>query len=122
MRIKLDENLSRHLKAVLAALGHDAVTVGDEGLLGRSDIAVGHTAAAEGRMLFTLDAQFANLRAHPPGSHPGICLFRPRSHGPLAVNRFVEDFVRRADLEDLRGSVVVIEPSRLRVRRPETGR
>ena len=122
MRVKLDENLSRHLKPVLAACGHDTLTAADEGLLGRSDVEVGKAAAREGRMLFTLDVQFANLRTHPPGSHPGICLFRPRWRGPLAVNRFIEEFARSADLAALQRCVVVVEPSRVRVRRPEAGR
>lgn len=71
MNLKLDENLSRHLRG-----------------------------------------------KYPPGSHPGIILFRPRSFGPLAVNRFVEEFVRDTKLQLLARCVVVVEPSRVRVRRP----
>ncbi len=41
MRLKLDENLSRHLKAELAELGHDVQTAAEEGLLGKSDREVG---------------------------------------------------------------------------------
>ena len=82
MRIKLDENLSRHLAAVLAGLGHDVTTVADEDLLGEPDTRIAAAAGGEGRMVFTLDVQFADLRAYPPGSHPGICLFRPRLFGP----------------------------------------
>ena len=40
------------------------------------------------------------------------------SFGPLAVNRFVEEFVRDTDLEQLARCVVVVDPSRVRVRRP----
>ena len=39
MKIKLDENLSRHLKALLKIEGHEVATASDEGLLGKSDIA-----------------------------------------------------------------------------------
>jgi predicted nuclease of predicted toxin-antitoxin system len=76
-RLKLDENLSRRLKDEIAALGYDAVTAGDERLLGRSDIVIAEAARAEGRVLLTLDLEFADMRKHPPGSHPGIVLFRP---------------------------------------------
>ncbi len=41
MKLKLDENLSRHLKAKLEALGHDVMTVEDEGLLGEPDTLIG---------------------------------------------------------------------------------
>lgn len=69
-------------------------------------------------MLLTLDLEFGDLRKYPPGGHPGIILFRPRSSGPLAVNRFVEEFVRDTDLGQLARCVVVVDPSRVRVRRP----
>jgi predicted nuclease of predicted toxin-antitoxin system len=118
MNLKLDENLSRHLKPKLAVLGHDALTAADEGLLSQPDTAIASAASREGRVLLTLDLEFANLRKHPPGSHPGVVLSRPRSFGPMAVNAFVEEFVRTTDLTGFAGCVVVVEPARVRVRRP----
>ncbi len=118
MKVKLDENLSRHLKPVLEQLGHDAATAEDEGLVGKSDAELGEAAREEGRMVFTLDIEFANVRKHPPGRHAGIVLFRPRTIGPLAVNRFVAAFVRTTDLGSLKGCVAVAEHDRVRVRKP----
>lgn len=120
MRLKLDENLSRHLKSALTALHHDVSTAQEEGLLSQPDPVIAEAAQREERILLTLDVEFANLRKYPPGSHPGIILFRPRSLGPLAVNRFVEGFVQAARLEDLSRCVVIVEPSRVRVRYPES--
>ena len=117
-KLKLDENLSHRLKTSLATLPYDVATAADENLLSQPDTAVGAAAAAEGRMLLTLDVEFADLRKHPPGTHPGIIVFRPRSFGPIAVNQFVEDFAREVDLNGLAGCVVVAEPNRIRVRRP----
>jgi predicted nuclease of predicted toxin-antitoxin system len=118
LRLKLDENLSRHLKPQLAELGHDVATAGDEGMLGRPDIELGAAAKNEQRMVLTLDLEFADLRKYPPGSHPGVLLFRPRSMGPLAVNRFVQDFIKAVDLEEFAGCNVVVEYDRVRLRRP----
>ena len=118
MKLKLDENLSRHLKPILEEQNFDVLTVSDEGLLSQDDITIGRAAKTEGRMLFTLDIEFGDLRKYPPGTHPGIVLFRPRSFGPLAVNRFVQEFAKDADLEQFVGCVVVVDPSRVRVRRP----
>ena len=81
MNIKLDENLSRHLKDQLLPLGHNVSTAFEEGLLGKVDVDVSAAAKGEDRMVFTLDLNFADLRKFPPGSHPGIILFRPRSRG-----------------------------------------
>ena len=119
MKLKLDENLSRHLKQILSALNNDVTTAAEQGLLSKLDTTVAGAANSEERMLLTLDLEFGDLRKYPPGHHPGIILFRPRSFGPLAVNRFVEQFVRSADLHLFAGCVVVVEPSRVRVRRPD---
>jgi predicted nuclease of predicted toxin-antitoxin system len=118
VNIKLDENLSRHLKDRLLPLGHSASTAFEEGLLGKVDVEVGAAAKAEDRMVFTLDLDFADLRKFPPGSHPGIILFRPRSMGPLAVNEFVLKFAQETDLTSLARCLVIVEPHRIRVRRP----
>jgi predicted nuclease of predicted toxin-antitoxin system len=120
VKLKLDENLSRHLKPLLQSLGHDVLTVADEGLIGQADPVIAAAATTEGRMLFTLDLGLADVRVYPPGSHPGIVVFRPGSSGPLTVNRFVEAFVRTADLLALARCVVVVEPGRSRVRRPQS--
>ena len=118
MKIKLDENISRHLKSILNKKGHETVTAKDEGLLGKPDVEVGHVAKNEGRMLFTLDLEFANLRKFPPGSHPGVVLFRPQSTGPLAVNRFITQFIEETDLDSFSGCLVIVDPTKVRIRRP----
>ena len=117
-KIKLDENLSRYLKPGLERIGNDVDTVAEEGLLGKSDMEVGNAAKQDSRVLFTIDVEFADIHQHPPGSHPGIILFRPRSMGPLAVNQFVLEFVQNTNLDELAGCVAVVEPGRVRVRRP----
>jgi len=119
VKFKLDENISRHLKSPLQQLGHDVHTVEDEGLLGHPDTEVANAAKAEGRTLLTLDLEFADLRKYPPGEHPGIVLFRPRTLGPLSVNEFIVEFVRHGLPPGLVGSVAVVEPERVRIRRPE---
>ena len=118
MKLKLDENLSRYLKDNLTALNHDVTTAAEEGLLGKDDTEVAGAAKREGRMLFTLDVKFADIREYPPGDHPGLVLFRPARLGPLTVNRFVEAFAQSTDLERLAKCVVVVEPLQIRVRRP----
>ncbi len=118
MKLKLDENLSRHLKPVLIGLGHDVLTAADENLLSHPDTEIAQAAKDERRMLMTLDVEFADLRKYPPGSHPGVILFRPLSLGPLSVNSFITDFVRRTDLDKLAACIAVVDPIHVRVRYP----
>lgn len=119
MKLKLDENLSRHLKPMLSSLHHDVSTAGEEGLLSNPDIVIAEAAKSEGRMLLTLDVEFGNLTKYPPGRHPSIVLFRPKSLAPLSVNRFIEEFFRQRDVESLAGCLAVVDPTRTRVRWPE---
>jgi predicted nuclease of predicted toxin-antitoxin system len=118
MKLKLDENLSRHLKTSLINLGHEVMTVADEHLLSKPDTIIASEAKKEGRILLTLDVGLADIRKAPPGTHPGIIIFRPATLGPLEVNRFVEAFASDNDLEIFRGCIVVVEQKRIRVRRP----
>jgi predicted nuclease of predicted toxin-antitoxin system len=118
MKLKLDENLSRHLKPILGSLGHDVTTAAEQGLLSQPDAAVATAARSQGRLLLTLDVEFADLRKYPPGSHPGVILFRPGTVGLRAVNHYVETFVRQTDLMLLARCVAVVGPDRVRVRRP----
>lgn len=117
MKIKLDENLSRHLKATLQDLGHDVHTVADESLISQPDSRIAAAAREEGRMLFTLDVGLADARRFPPGTHPGIVLFRPSTLGPLTVNSFVAAFVKQTELASLSECLVVVEADRVRVRK-----
>ena len=118
MKLKLDENLSRHLKPILIEFGHDVLTAADENLLSHPDTEIAQAANEEQRMLMTLDVEFADLRKYPPGSHPGVILFRPLSLSPLSVNAFITDFVRRTDLDKLAACVAVVDPVHVRVRYP----
>jgi predicted nuclease of predicted toxin-antitoxin system len=119
MKLKLDENLSRHLKPLLIGLEHDVLTAADENLLSQPDTEIARVAKTEQRMLLTLDIEFADLRKYPPGSHPGVILFRPLSLSPLSVNTFIADFIRRIDLKKLAGCIAVVDPAHVRIRAPQ---
>jgi uncharacterized protein DUF5615 len=66
MRAKLDENVPIEAAELLRAAGWNCETVYDEGLAGADDPEVGAACQAEARVLFTLDLDFADIRAYPP--------------------------------------------------------
>jgi hypothetical protein len=94
-------------------------TAFDENLLSKPDTEIALEAFQEERMILTLDVAFAYLRKYPPGSHPGIIVFRPNSFGPLSVNKFILKFMESSDLIELSSCIVIVEPSNVRVRFPE---
>lgn len=118
MKLKLDENLPHDLAAALATRGHDVHTVIDEHLAGQTDPVVVRAAAAEDRMVLTLDRGVGDLRHYPPGSHAGVVL-RPASQDPATIQHLVERLLQAQPLDRLRGCVAIVEPERIRVRRPD---
>ena len=115
MKIKLDQNLSIHLREALSILNHDVDTVFDEGLTGADDVAVLGAASSQDRILFTLDTDFLNLKTYPPGTHGGVVVFRPPRQGAVALARFVKAFVVSSDLRRHYRLTTIVERRRIRV-------
>jgi predicted nuclease of predicted toxin-antitoxin system len=119
LRLKLDENVPGAVAGILRSHGHDADTVLDEALGGRDDPTVLDAAVSEGRLLLTLDRGFGDVRAYPPGTHPGIIVMRPDDQRVPTVVAMVEMLVSHHDLGDLVGCITVVQRNVLRVRRPD---
>lgn len=118
MKIKLDENLPRSAKAILAETGHDVDSVEDEGLAGADDPTVSAAATEVERLVITLDRGFGDLQRYPPGSHAGILVLRVDDQSAVSVCETLSELVAAKALEDLGGCVAVFRNGDLRVRRP----
>ena len=116
MKFKIDENLPSETVEVLGSSGHDALTVGDQGLNGASDPSVARACAAEDRVLLTLDVGFADIRAYPPGSHPGIIVLRPARQDKSNVLSIIGRLLGSLEAEPLAGKLWVVDENRVRVR------
>ena len=99
---------------------HDVETVADDGLLGADDATVSRAAAAEDRLLITLDRGFGDLRMYPPGAHAGILVLRLNDHSLPGVKAALERLLQDIVLVDLAGCVAVFRDGDLRIRRPTT--
>lgn len=85
MSFKIDENLPAEAAGILRCIGFDADTVADENLSGAKDETVATASGSEGRILVTLDLDFANIRAYPPGEHTGIIVLRVKRQDRATV-------------------------------------
>lgn len=77
MKLKIDENLPQEAADLLNEAGFDAHTVDGENLSGSGDGTIASVTREEHRILVTLDMDFANIRAYPPGEYSGIIVMRP---------------------------------------------
>lgn len=116
MRLLVDESLQERLCDALRESGHDAVHVAHLRLNGAPDDAVLAAAARSERIVVTADTDFGTLLALSGAAGPSVILLRAsgrrvaeRARTILVVLDLVADHL-------LRGAVVTVEDTRIRVR------
>lgn len=82
MRFLIDESISHTVAARLRDAEHDAVHIGDLGLLGTNDETVMATALDQDRVLVTADTDFGALLALSGAPGPSVILFRREGRRP----------------------------------------
>ena len=90
MKLKIDENLPVEAAEILREVGFDAESVWDEGLSGAEDQSIANRLRSESRSLLTLDLDFANIQAYPPGDYPGIIVLRLKAQDKATVLKYCE--------------------------------
>ena len=116
MLFKLDENLPRALAKLFAEAGHDAVTVSEQEMAGASDPHIAAVCCDEGRVLVTLDMDFADIRNYPPQDYPGLVVFRLGRHGPGRVLAVAARLIEMLPDTPLQGQLWIVEDERIRIR------
>jgi predicted nuclease of predicted toxin-antitoxin system len=115
VRFKADENLHPDIVARLRVEGFDASTVLEESLSGADDDTLFRVAAGEGRILLTLDLDFANPVRFPTSGTPGILVLRvPRTSRALVLQA-VEVALKFLEQESPAGRLWIVEVDRVRV-------
>ncbi len=76
LKLLLGENISPQVATALRQSGYDVIHLRDAGLKGCKNSDLIAFAGKTGRCLVTLDADFADVRFHPIGSHNGIIRLR----------------------------------------------
>ena len=116
MNFKIDENLPAEAAAVLRDAGFAADTVADEHLSGANDETVATTSRSEGRILVTLDLDFANIRAYPPAEHTGIIVLRVRHQDKPTVLAYVRRLAAALTRRNPTGELWIVDGNRIRFR------
>ena len=119
MEFKIDENLPFEVCKVFGDAGHDAISVLNQQLGGRSDADIAAICQSESRILITLDADFGNILAYPPHEFPGIIVIRTDDQSKETVLILVRRVLVTLRSESPQGRLWIVESNRIRVRGPE---
>ncbi len=116
MKFKIDENLPIEAAEILHEAGFAADTVEDENLSGADDERIARTIRSEDRILVTLDLDFANIRAYPPGEHAGIIVLRVKSQDKPSVLTYVRRLVMALARRNPDRELWIVDDNRIRFR------
>ena len=122
MRFLVDNALSPVVADEPQRAGHEALHVRDLGMQASTDVEIFELARSDDRVLVSADTDFGTLLALRKSAKPSVVIFR-RSSGrrPGAQAKLLLDCLPDIhEALDL-GSVVVIEETRLRIRRLPIG-
>ena len=115
----VDEDMPRSTARALSQTGYTAEDVRDVGLRGHGDQEVFDYAQAHSATLITADKGFSNILRFPIGTHMGIIVVRvPDELSTQQVNQELLNALASMVGEVLTGVLVIVEPGRIRIRRP----
>jgi predicted nuclease of predicted toxin-antitoxin system len=116
MRLKTDENLPQSVVKLCRDAGHDVQTILDEHLSGSNDAAVLAAATRESRVFVTLDKDFSDIRAYPPGQFSGIVVLRARDQTTVHIRALVSRVLPILGTDDVVGKLWIVDERRVRIR------
>jgi predicted nuclease of predicted toxin-antitoxin system len=116
VRFKLVENLPRDARLLLDEHGWESADVHDEQLSGALDSALQEACEREGRILITLDLDFADTRRYDPARSPGVIVLRPPNQSIAASLQCLRGAIRALAVERITGTLWIVELDRVRIR------
>ncbi|MEX0613743.1 MAG: DUF5615 family PIN-like protein [Pirellulales bacterium] len=116
LKFKVDENLPTEAASILTAAGHDALTAPDQKLGGQSDSVIMAVCRSEGRVIVTLDLDFADIQLYPPADYAGIIVLRLARLDKHRLLRAVDRLLPILNKEPLAGKLWIMDETRIRIR------
>lgn len=116
LKFKIDENLPVETANLLAQAGYDAATVHAQRLTGETDQRIASACQSEHRVLISLDLDFADIRAYPPGDYPGLIVLRVKRQDKSQVLGVVARLIKLVSTENISGRLWIVDEKRIKIR------
>jgi predicted nuclease of predicted toxin-antitoxin system len=116
MKLKTDENMPIEVAEAMRAAGHDALSVLEQDLGGWADPGIAEICRSEGRVLVSLDTDFADVRAYPPQDYPGILVIRLKRQDKPSLLEVVPRILRMLQFEEIDRRLWIVTEERVRIR------
>jgi predicted nuclease of predicted toxin-antitoxin system len=120
LRFFADHCISNQVVNALRAAGHEVLRLKEHMSAESSDLTVIAKAQDLGAILLSLNGDFADIVAYPPGEFGGIVALQIRDHPeitPAVVDRLLLYAGAHPHQQDYRGKLLLVEAHRLRVRK-----
>ena len=116
MKFKIDKDLPVDVADRMRQEGYDTATAIEQNLSGKSDSEVFSLCQREGRILVTLDTDFADIRTYPPEESPGFIVLRLQKQAKDHVMGLIEKLLEAFRTENPEHNLWIIEEDRIRIR------
>ena len=118
LKFLVDEDLPRSTVHVLREMEFVALDVRDCGLRGKSDEEIFEYAQKENAIILTGDRGIGSILRFTPGTYYGIVIAHFPNELPVSeLNTQIKNALNQLTEDDLDGSLVIIEPTKIRIRR-----
>ena len=114
LKFKFDENIPIYGVQLFKDAGRDALSVFDEHLQGCKDDVIFETCKKEKRILITLDLDFSDIRAYPPGTHLGIIVLRMKNQTINQIVSILKKLLKVLDKEDPSCKLWIVDSKKIR--------
>jgi len=121
LKFVIDEDIPRSTGIILKENGYDILDIRDHGLRGEKDEKIYEFAQENGAVVLTGDRGFGNTQRFPLGEHKGIVVTHfPNEMPPSMINQQLLVRLKHINEDDYKGNVIIIDPLKIRIRRPES--
>lgn len=119
MSVLLDHCVPRKYFRLLQSWGYAVTLLSEHVSPDAADIDVITLAQTLDAILLTVDLDFANVLTYPPGDYAGIVVMRYEASNEDLLSATLQQALADLYRDPLRGVLVIIEPTRYRMRRPQ---